>query len=52
MLILKVCKILVDENIFSRSEFASLIRIELTKMLGFSHPDLSKNPSLRLFKQT
>jgi len=30
MLVSKVCKILVDENIFTRSEFPSLNRIELT----------------------
>jgi len=52
MLISKVCKILVDENVFSRSEFTSLNCAELTKILLFGHPDLSKNTSLCLFNQT
>jgi len=52
MLISKDCKILVDENIFFRSEFTSLNCIELTKILLFGHPDLSKNPSVSLFKHT
>ena len=46
-----VSKILVEENVFSRSEFVALNRAELAEIL-FGHPKLSKNPSLRLFKQT
>jgi len=52
MLISNVCKILVNENMFSHSEFTSLNHIELTKILLFGHPDLSKTPSLCLLKQT
>jgi len=46
----KFSKILVEENIFSHSEFTTLSRIELNKILLFGHPELSKNPSSRLFK--
>ena len=52
MLTTNVSKILVEENVFSRSEFATLNRAELVKILLFGHPKLSKNQSLRLFKQT
>ena len=52
MLTTNVSKILVEENVFSRSEFAALNRAELVKILLFGHPKLSKHPSLRLFKQT
>jgi len=45
-------KILVEENIFSHSAFSTLNRTELFKILLFEHPELSKNPSLCLFKQT
>jgi len=43
---------LVDENMFSYSEFTSLNCTKFTKILLFGHPDLSKNPWLCLFKQT
>jgi len=52
MLTANVSKILVEENVFSRSEFAALNRAELVEILLFGHPKLSKNPSLRLFEQT
>jgi len=52
MLTTNVSKILVEENVFSRSEFAALNRAELVEILLFGHPKLSKNPSLGLFKQT
>jgi len=52
MLITNVFKILVEENIFSHSEFTTLNRTELIKILLFGHLELSKNPSLCLFKQT
>jgi len=52
MLITNVSKILGEKNIFSHSEFATLDRTELIKILLFGHPELSKNPSLCLFKQT
>jgi len=49
MLITYVSKILVEENIFSHSEFTTLNRTELIKILLFGHPELSKNLSLCLF---
>jgi len=52
MLITNVSKILVEENVFSHSEFAALNRAELVEVLLFEHPKLSKNSSLRFFKQT
>jgi len=52
MLISNVCKMVVDENVFSRSEFTSLNCSEVTKILLFGYPDLSKNPSLCLCEQT
>jgi len=52
MLTTNVFKILVEENVFSHSEFAALNGAELVEILLFEHPKLSKNPSLRLFKQT
>jgi len=51
-LITNVFKVLVEENIFSHSEFTTLNHTELIKMLLFGHPKLSTNPSLCLFKQT
>jgi len=50
MLITYVSKILVEENIFSYSDFATRNCTELVKILLFGHPELSKNPSLCLFK--
>jgi len=52
MLITTVSKILVEENIFSVSEFITLNRTELIKILLFGHPERSEKPSLCLFKQT
>ena len=52
MLTRNVSKIQVEENVFSHSEFSALNRAELVEILLFGHPKLSKNPSLRLFKQT
>ena len=51
MLTTNVSKILVEENVFSCSEFAALKWAELVKILLFENPKLSKNPSLRLFEQ-
>jgi len=52
MLIKNVSKILVEENIFSHSEFTTLYRSELIKILLFGHPELSKNPSRVCFYQS
>jgi len=52
MLTTNVSKIQVEENAFSHSGSAALNRAELVEILLFGHPKLSKNPSLRLFKQT
>jgi len=52
MLITNVCKILVEQNIFPHTEFSTLNRTELIKILLFRRLELSKNPSLCLFKQT
>jgi len=53
MVVTNVPKILVEGNIFSHSEFTTLNRTELIKILPFfGHPELYKNPSLCLFKQT
>jgi len=51
MLITNVSKILDEENIFSHSEFTTLNRIDLIKIVLFRRPKLSKNSSLRLYKQ-
>ena len=51
MLISNVSKILVDEMCFP-TEFTTLNRTELIKILLFGHPDLSKNSALCLFRQT
>ena len=48
MLLTNVSKILAEENVFSRSEFAALNRAELVKILLFGHPKLSKKAVLTL----
>jgi len=52
MLFTNVSKILAEENVFSYTEFAALNPPELVEIVLFGHPKLSKNPSLRLFRQT
>jgi len=52
MLFTNVSKILAEENVFSYSEFATLNPAELVEIVFFGHPELSKSPSLPLFRQT